>query len=178
MADSGRVHDHRPAHGHASHGHEHDGRDPQAAQGAQPAASLSALTTAATWHCLAGCALGELAGLIIGVEMGLGPWATMGLATILGFAGGFAFALRPLMRAGIALAAAWRAIWLGETISIAVMELAMNATDYSVGGVTAGSVLSPVFWLGYAAAIVAGFIAAWPVNYWMLKANLKRPHRH
>ena len=57
------------------------------------------------------------------------------------------------------------AIWLGEAISIGVMEIAMNATDYAVGGVGAASVASPVFWVGYAAALVAGFVAAWPVNY-------------
>jgi hypothetical protein len=71
-------------------------------------------------------------------------------------------------------AEAFRTIWLGETVSIAVMELAMNLTDYHVGGVQTRSVLSAQFWLGYAAALPAGLIAAWPVNYWLLKRSTKQ----
>jgi hypothetical protein len=68
-------------------------------------------------------------------------------------------------------------IWLGETISIAVMEFVMNFTDYHLGGVHAASLLAPQFWLGYAAAVPAGFSAAWPVNFWLLKRNIKQ-HSH
>lgn len=136
--------------------------------------SPGGLATSATLHCLTGCAIGELAGLLIGVSMGLNAWATMALATVLGFASGYALGLLPLVRQGMTLGQAFRTIWLGETISIAVMELAMNFTDYHVGGVTATSVLSPQFWVGYAVALPAGFIAAWPVNYWLLKRNIKK----
>jgi hypothetical protein len=142
---------------------------------AGPAAggSLAGLTTAATLHCLLGCAIGELVGLGIGVSFGLGPWPTIALATLLGFASGFAFSLVPLMRQGMGLAGAWRAIWLGESISIAVMELAMNVADYWVGGMQVSSMLDPMFWGGYAAALVAGFVVAWPVNRHMLAREIK-----
>ena len=146
---------------HAHHGH--------------AGGSLTSLTTSATLHCLTGCALGEFAGLAIGVTLGLNPWWTMALATVLGFASGYALGLRPLVKQGLTWLAAWKAIWIGETVSIAAMELAMNFTDYHVGGVQAGSVLDPVFWLGYALALPAGFIVAWPVNYWLLRRNVKQP---
>lgn len=134
------------------------------------------LTSSATLHCLSGCAIGELAGLMIGTSLGWGPWPTMGLAVLLGFVSGFSLSLIPLLRAGLSLGAAWRSIWLGETISIAVMELAMNTADYHVGGVTAGSILHVQFWLGYGAALVAGFVAAWPINFILLRRNLKSCH--
>ena len=67
-------------------------------------------------------------------------------------------------------------IWLGEVISIAVMEFAMNFVDYHVGGMTVASILNPRFWLGFLAALIAGFIAAFPVNYWMIKRNIKKCH--
>lgn len=157
-----------PAHGaHATHG-------AHAAQ-AGPGGSVLRLTTTATLHCLLGCAVGELIGLAIGVTLGLGLWPTAALATALGFASGFAAALYPLQRGGLSLAAAWRAIWVGETISIAVMELAMNVADYLVGGMSAASVLDLMFWGGYAAALVAGFVVAWPINLIMLRRELKRP---
>ncbi len=141
------------------------------------APSLPRLTTAATIHCLVGCAIGEFIGLAIGVSLGLNPWFTMTLATLLGFVGGYTLGLWPLVRQRMGWMEAFRVIWLGETVSIAVMELAMNFTDYHVGGVQVASVLVLRFWLGYAAALPVGFVAAWPVNYWLLKRNIKQ-HSH
>lgn len=136
--------------------------------------SPARLTTAATLHCLTGCAIGEWLGLAIGVTLGLSPWSTMALATVLGFTSGYTLGLWPLVRRGLSWTGAFRTIWLGETVSIAVMEFAMNFTDYHVGGVQAGSLLAPQFWLGFAAALAAGFVAAWPVNWLLLSRNLRR----
>jgi len=52
----------------------------------------------------------------------------------------------------------------------------MNAVDYSVGGMQADSVFTVMFWIGIAAAVPAGFLAAWPVNWWLLKRDLKACH--
>ena len=71
---------------------------------------------------------------------------------------------------------AFKIIWIGEAISIGVMEIVMNAVDYSVGGMQAGSVFTPIFWYGIALAIPAGFLAAWPVNWWLLHRNMKKCH--
>ena len=150
----------------ASHAHHGAGRD---------GASRAALTTSATLHCLSGCALGEFAGLAIGVGLGLDPWATMALATVLGFLSGYTLGLWPLVRQGTGWLAAFRRLWLGETVSIASMELAMNLTDYHVGGVTAPSLLAWRFWAGYLLALAAGFVVAWPVNWWLLRRNIKQP---
>jgi len=133
------------------------------------------LATQATMHCLTGCAIGELAGLSIGVSLGLNPLTTMALATVLGFISGYTLGLWPLVRTGKGWLQAFRIIWLGETVSIAVMELVMNLTDYHVGGVQVSSIFHIRFWLGYLLALPAGFLAAWPVNYWLLKRNFKQP---
>ena len=101
--------------------------------------------------------------------------ATMALATALGFVSGYALGLRPLVRQGMGIGQAFRTIWLGETVSIAVMEAAMNLADYHVGGMNVRSVLEPRFWLGYGVALIAGFLAAWPVNFWLLRKQLKKP---
>jgi ABC-type uncharacterized transport system permease subunit len=155
-------------HSHAHHHQHHHG-------GHGAASSPAGLATAATLHCLTGCAIGEFIGLLIGVALGWNPWVTMAFATVLGFASGYTLGLLPLVRQGMTVGHAFKTIWLGETISIAVMELAMNFTDYHVGGVTTASVLSMQFWLGFAAALPAGFLAAWPVNWWLLKKNVKKP---
>lgn len=137
--------------------------------------SVFGLTTAATVHCLTGCAIGEFIGLAIGVTLGLSPWATIALATTLGFISGYTLGLLPLVRQGHSWLGAFKTIWLGETISIAVMEFTMNLTDYHVGGMAVSSIFHPTFWMGYLLALPAGFIVAWPVNYWLLKSSVKQP---
>jgi hypothetical protein len=131
----------------------------------------------ATLHCLTGCVIGEVAGLIIGVSLGFQPWQTIALATALAYASGITLGLVPVMKnRGVGLVEAFRIIWIGEVISIGVMELVMNYVDYQMGGMTAPSVASWMFWRGIALAIPAGFLAAWPVNYWLLKRELKACH--
>lgn len=130
----------------------------------------------ATVHCLTGCAIGEFAGLAIGVQLGFTPIATMALATVLAFISGYALTIFPFVRRGVSLKQALKTVWLGELISISVMEIAMNYTDYQMGGMSVSSLAEPLFWGSYAAALVAGFIAAWPINFILLKRNLKNCH--
>ena len=131
----------------------------------------------ATMHCLTGCVIGEVAGLMIGVSMGLSPLGIIILATTLAYISGFTLGLLPVVRdQGKTFAEAFKLIWIGEVISIGVMEIAMNGMDYAVGGMQAGSILAPMFWLGIAVAVPSGFLAAWPVNYWLLKKDLKNCH--
>ena len=150
-------------HSHAHHGHAGGGALRTSAQ--------------ATLHCLTGCVIGEVAGLLIGVSLGLPVWQTIVLATALAYLSRITLGLLPVMRdQGVGMLQALRIIWVGEVISIGVMELVMNYVDYRMGGMTAPSVASWMFWRGIVFAVPAGFIAALPVNYWLLKRNLKACH--
>src|SRR5688572_22067633 len=149
-------------HSHSAHAHHH---------GEGGALKTSAQ---ATLHCLTGCVIGEVAGLMIGVSLGLGVWPTIILATLLAYGAGMTLGLIPVMRSqGVGLLGALRIIWLGEVISIGVMEIVMNFVDYQMGGMTAPSVASWMFWRGIVFAVPAGFLAAWPVNYWLIKREIK-----
>lgn len=131
----------------------------------------------ATLHCLTGCVIGEVAGLVIGVSLGLPIWQTIVLATALAYISGMTLGLLPVMKnQGVSMLQALRIIWIGEVISIGVMELVMNFVDYQMGGMSAPSVASWMFWRGLVFAVPAGFVAAWPVNYWLLKRELKACH--
>jgi len=131
----------------------------------------------ATLHCLTGCVIGEVAGLLIGTVIGLSPWPMIVLATALSYLSGITLGLIPVMRSQhVGLIGALKIIWIGEVVSIGVMEIVMNLVDYHMGGMGAKSVATWMFWRGLAVAIPAGFLAAWPVNYWLLKRELKACH--
>ena len=131
----------------------------------------------ATLHCLSGCIIGEIAGLMIGVALGLSVGPIIVLATSLAYVTGMTLGLLPVMRnQNKTFLEALKLIWIGEVVSIGVMEIAMNGADYAVGGMQAGSIISPAFWAGIAVAVPAGFLAAWPLNWWLLKRDLKKCH--
>ena len=139
----------------------------------------SALKTSAhaTLHCLTGCIVGEVAGLMIGVTIGLSTWPLIILATVLSYVSGITLGLLPVMKSQrVGFLEALRIIWVGEVVSIGVMEVVMNFVDYQMGGMGAKSVFHWTFWQGLAAAVPAGFLAAWPVNYWLMKRELKACH--
>ena len=155
-------HDHQHVH-HSHRGHGGGGAFRTSAQ--------------ATFHCLTGCVIGEVAGLAIGISAGLGTWPTIILATALAYISGITLGLVPVMRGrGVGPIQAFRIIWIGEVISIGVMEAVMNLVDYHMGGMGAPSIASWMFWRGILIAVPAGFLAAWPVNYWLLKRELKACH--
>ena len=152
---------------HTAHAHHHG----------RPGEGRWRLAARSTQHCLIGCVIGEVIGLAIGVEAGLSTAATIILATTLAYISGFSLGLLPVMKSrGLSLWDAFKLIWVGEAVSIGVMEIVMNAVDYQMGGMTAASALSWMFWRGLLFAVPAGFLAAWPVNYWLLGRELKACH--
>lgn len=136
--------------------------------------NTNSLAISATIHCLTGCVIGETIGLLLGVSLGWHPLQTAIIATIFAFITGFALTLFPAFKQGLSLIQTFKTVWLGEVISIGVMEIVMNIVDYMIGGMSANSIVEPIFWISLGVAVVAGFIAGYPVNYLMLKNNLKQ----
>ncbi len=89
--------------------------------------SLNRLAFSATVHCLTGCAIGEVLGMIIGTALGWGDFATIALAVVLAFFFGYSLTMLPLLRSGLALTAAVPLALASDTVSIAVMEIVDNA---------------------------------------------------
>ena len=134
------------------------------------------LTTSATVHCLAGCGLGEVVGVVIGVAIGLSSIATLVLAVSLGFVFGFPLGLIPLLRAGFSWSWAIRQVLVAEGLSIAIMETAEVLVEVYTPGVMGAGLSSSIFWGGMLLALTAGFIAAWPVNYWLVGKGIRHIH--
>ncbi len=134
------------------------------------------LTWSATLHCLAGCGIGEVLGVVIGTALGWGNVPTMVLAVILGFGFGFLLGMIPLRRAGFTWSRALRTVLIAEGLSIAVMETAEVLTEIYTPGVMNAGLGDGIFWLGMGLALLAGFAAAFPVNWWLIGKGIRHQH--
>jgi Domain of unknown function (DUF4396) len=130
--------------------------------------ALSIVALSATLHCLTGCAIGEVAGMIIGTALGFSDWGTVALAVVLAFFFGYALTSLPLLRAGMALAAVVPIALASDTLSIAVMEVVDNAILLSVPGAMEAGLADTLFWGSLAIALVIAGAVAYPVNRWLI----------
>ncbi|PKH38027.1 DUF4396 domain-containing protein [Nocardioides alpinus] len=126
------------------------------------------MAVSATLHCLTGCAIGEVLGLMVGTALGLGTLATIALAVALAFLFGYALSTLPLLRAGLGLGTALGIVLAADTLSIATMELVDNAVMALIPGAMEAGLVNPVFWLSMMLALTVAFLAAWPVNRHLL----------
>ena len=130
--------------------------------------SLNRLSFSATLHCLTGCAIGEVLGLVIGTALGWGNVATIALAVALAFFFGYSLTMLPLLRSGLALGAAIPLALAADTLSITVMEIVDNAVVLVVPGAMEAGLASPLFWGSLAFALAVAFVAAFPVNRYLI----------
>lgn len=122
----------------------------------------------ATLHCLTGCAIGEITGLVIGTILGFSALATIVLAVTLAFLFGYALSLLPLIKAGIAFAAAVPIVFAADTLSITVMEIVDNAIMLIIPGAMESGLVNPIFWIAMPIALAVAGFAAYPVNRYLL----------
>ncbi|MFI5842989.1 DUF4396 domain-containing protein [Catenuloplanes sp. NPDC051500] len=122
----------------------------------------------ATLHCLTGCAIGEVLGMVIGTAAGLHNAATIVLSVALAFVFGYALTMRGVLRAGVGLRAALGVALAADTVSIAIMELLDNAVMLTVPGALDAGLTSALFWASLAGSLVVAFVLTTPVNRWMI----------
>ena len=134
------------------------------------------LAFSATLHCLIGCGLGEVLGMVIGTLLNMSNHATMITAIILGFIGGFGLGVIPLKKAGYSWKAAFKQVLVAEGLSIAVMETFEVLVQVYTPGVMDAGLGDSIFWIGMTLGLIAGFIAAFPVNYIFVKKGIRHHH--
>src|SRR5687768_13758233 len=130
--------------------------------------ALDAVAFSATLHCLTGCAIGEVTGMVIGTAIGLSDWQTVGLAVALAFLFGYTLTSLPLLRAGLALSAVIPIAFASDTLSIAVMEVIDNAIMLAVPGAMEAGLDNTLFWGSLSVALVIAGAVAFPVNRWLI----------
>lgn len=129
---------------------------------------LNSMAASATLHCLTGCAIGEITGLVIGTILGWSTLQTIALAVLLAFVFGFALSTLPLKKAGLGFFAALSIVFAADTLSIATMEVVDNLVMALIPGAMSAGLVNPVFWLSMPIALAAAYVAAYPVNRYLL----------
>jgi uncharacterized protein DUF4396 len=137
-----------------------------------PGGDPTRLALSATTHCLTGCGIGEVLGLGGGTALGLGNAATLVLGIVLAYAFGYGLTLVPLVRAGIPLLRASGITMAAETLSITTMEIVDNLVVIAVPGAMDSGLADVLFWATLAASLAVAFVAAYPVNRWLVSRGL------
>jgi hypothetical protein len=122
----------------------------------------------ATLHCLTGCAIGEVAGMVIGTALGLHNIATVVLSVALAFVFGYALTMRGVLRAGVSLKTAFTVALAADTVSIVIMEILDNGVMLTVPGAMNAGLASLLFWASLAFSLVVAFLLTTPVNKWLI----------
>ena len=130
--------------------------------------SLNRTAFLATLHCLTGCAIGEVLGMIVGTALGWGDWPTIALAVVLAFFFGYSLTIVPLLRSGLAVATVLPLALAADTFSIVVMEIVDNAIMLFVPGAMEAGLGDGLFWGSLAFALAVAFVAAFPINRYLI----------
>jgi hypothetical protein len=153
---AGEAHEHNEGEGHEHHEMPTEGR------------ALTSVAVSATLHCLTGCAIGEVTGVAIGTALGFSDLGTIALAIALAFLFGYTLTSLPLLRAGLALGAVVPIALASDTFSIAVMEIVDNLILLVIPGAMEAGLDTLLFWGSLSFALFVAFLAALPVNRWLI----------
>jgi hypothetical protein len=140
--------------------------------GTSEAPSLTRTAFQATVHCLTGCAIGEILGLVISTALGWHDLPSILLAIVLAFVFGYGLTIQPLVGGGLPFRSAARTAFAADTVSIVVMELMDNLIVLAIPGAMAAGLLDGLFWGSLALSLVVAFIVALPVNRWLIARGL------
>lgn len=157
--------------------HVHEESAPHGEHGADRAAgqgNLNRLAASATNHCLTGCVIGEVLGMVIATALGWGDVASIALAVALAFLFGYGLTSWPLFRAGLSLAAIVPIALAADTVSIVIMEVIDNGFMLVVPGAMEAGLGDLRFW----APLLGGFAIAWPFAFAVNRSMISRGRGH
>src|SRR4051812_21574808 len=131
-------------------------------------AELNRLALMATVHCLSGCAIGEILGMVLATWWGLGNFASIALAIVLAFFFGYGLTSLPLLRSGMTVREVAPLAFASDTASITTMEIVDNLFILIVPGAIAAGLGDALFWWSLIVGLLIAGAVAYPVNRWLL----------
>lgn len=145
--------------------------------------NLNKTAASATLHCLSGCAIGEVTGMIIATAANWTAAPSIALSIVLAFLFGYSLSLRPVLKHGLELKQALKIVLAADTISIATMELADNGFVLAVPGAINAGLSTALFWTSLLVSLVIAYCVAFPVNRYLIArgkghAVVHRFHQH
>jgi hypothetical protein len=133
-----------------------------------PEVSLNKTAASATLHCLTGCSIGEVLGMVITTAFGLRAAPSVAISILGAFLFGYGLSMLPLRRAGLTWRRAFGLALAADTASIATMELADNAFVVAVPGAINAGLSTLLFWWSLLVSLFVAFLVAFPVNRWLI----------
>jgi len=131
-----------------------------------------------TRHCLTGCAIGEILGMVIGEAL---SWHNAGqtiLSIILAFFFGYLLTFRGAIKRDMSKKAAVKTALATDTVSITSMETVDNAFIWIVPGAINATLGTFLFWWSLALSLAIAFVITVPVNRLMLSKGIGHSHHH
>jgi uncharacterized membrane protein YbjE (DUF340 family) len=132
---------------------------------------LDALTKQAvnhTLHCLLGCSIGEILGMVIATALNWSNTASILVSIVLAFFFGYLLTFKSVHRQQKNTRQAVKTTITTDTTSIATMEVVDNAFILLVPGAITATLSSGLFWWSLLASLAIAFIVTVPVNRIMI----------
>ena len=139
---------------------------------------LTKLAISATLHCLTGCAIGEILGMVLATWWGWSNGPSIALAVLLAFLFGYSLTMLPMLRSGLPLRTAIGVALAADTVSILTMEVVDNAFMLAVPGALDAGLADPLFWGSLVASLAVAFVITVPVNRAMIARGLGHAKAH
>lgn len=122
----------------------------------------------ATLHCLTGCSIGEILGMVISAAAGLKTAPSIAISVVLAFGFGYGLSMRSLMKHKLTFKKSMKLAFAADTASMASMEFADNAFVLAVPGAINAGLTTLLFWWSLLFSLVVAFAVAFPVNRWLI----------
>jgi hypothetical protein len=129
---------------------------------------ISNTAASATLHCLTGCAIGEVLGMVVSTAFSWSSFPSVVISIVLAFVFGYSLSMRPILRHGLGLKKALQVALAADTASITTMELADNAFVLAVPGAISAGLNTSLFWVSLLVSLVVAFAVAYPVNRYLI----------
>ncbi len=130
--------------------------------------SLNKLAASATTHCLIGCGIGEILGMVISSRLGWAAMPSVALAIGLAFLFGYGLSMLPLLKSAMPFGKVLGLALAADTASITTMEIVDNAFILAVPGAIHAELNSVLFWASLLASLAVAFAVAFPLNRWLI----------